>query len=188
VDDPFDFQTLRIQQPRKLLPNRASYEIFNDQRQLLAIATETEAHTRLKLLSKSMPDARVLAVTTAAGAPVLTLIKHAKERVTELQGPGGEPAGRIRATGTTRHYTLSDDQDQTVGKVVGDLGLKYFSVTGTGGGEFARVRKTWAGLTKEMLTPLDHYKVEFTAPVSPPARTLTVMMAIVLDLTLYGPI
>ena len=39
-----------------------------------------------------------------------------------------------------------------------------------------------------MLTPLDHYKVDFTARVSPPARTLTVMMAIVLDLTLYGPI
>jgi Scramblase len=188
VHDPFDFRALRIQQPRKLLPDRACYEIFNDQRQLLAIATETEAHTRLKLLSKSMPDARVLVVTTAAGDPVLTLIKHAKERVSELQGPGGELAGRIRATGTTRHYSLIDDHDQTVAKVVGDLGLKHFSVTGAGGGEFARLRKTWAGLTKEMLTPLDHYKVDFTGPVSPPVRTLTVMMAIVLDLTLYGPV
>jgi len=188
VDDPFDFQALRIQQPGKLLPNRASYEIFNEQRQLLAIATETEAHTRLKLLSKSMPDARVLAVTTAAGRPVLTLVKHHKERITELRAPGGELTGRIRATHTTRHYTLLDDQDQTVGKVVGDLALKHFSVTGAQGGEFARLRKTWAGLTKEMLTPSDHYKVEFTAPVSPPVRTLTVMMAIVLDLTLYGPV
>lgn len=188
MHDPFDVQALRIQQPRKLLPNRASYEIFNDQRQLLAIATETEAHTRLKLLSKSMPDARVLTVTTVAGEPVLTLIKRAKERTTELQGPAGELAGRIRATRTTRHYTLTDDQAQTVGKVVGDLALKHFSVTGPGGSEFARIRKIWAGLTKEMLTPLDHYKVEFTAPVSPPARTLTVMMAIVLDLTLYGPV
>jgi hypothetical protein len=188
VDGPFDFQALRIQQPGKLLPSRASYEIFNNQRQLLAIATETEAHTRLALLSKSMPDARVLEVTTAANQPLLTLIKHAQKRVTELQGPGGEPVGRIRATHTTRHYTLIDDQGQTVGKVVGDLALKHFSVTGTGGSEFARIRKTWAGFPKEMLTPSDHYKVEFTAPVSPPARTLTVMMAIVLDLTLYGPV
>jgi hypothetical protein len=53
---------------------------------------------------------------------------------------------------------------------------------------FARVRKTWAGLTKEMLTSSDHYTVEFTGPVSQPARTLTVMMPIVLDLTLYGPV
>ena len=39
-----------------------------------------------------------------------------------------------------------------------------------------------------MLTPSDHYRVDFTGTVSPPARMLTVMMAIVLDLTLYGPV
>jgi hypothetical protein len=39
-----------------------------------------------------------------------------------------------------------------------------------------------------MLIPADHYYVEFTAPVPAPARTLTVVMAIVLDLTLYGPV
>jgi hypothetical protein len=188
VDDPFDFQALRILQPGRLLPNRASYQIFNEQRQLLAIATEVEAHARRKLLSKSMPDARVLAVTTAGGEPVLTLIKHQRERITELHDPEGELAGRIRATHTTRHYSLLDDQDETVGKVVGDLALKHFTVTGAQGGEFARLRKTWAGFPKEVLTPSDHYKVEFTASVSRPTRLLTVMMAIVLDLTLYGPV
>jgi uncharacterized protein YxjI len=187
VDDPFDFQALRILQPGKWLPNRARYEVFNDQRQLLAIATETEAHTRLKLLSKTMPDARVLEVTTAASEPILTLVKYKRERITELHGADGELAGRIRATHTTRHYTLLDGDDQTVGKVVGDLALKHFSVT-DGEREFARLRKTWAGLTKEMLTPSDHYRVDFIAAVSPSARTLTVMMAIVLDLTLYGPV
>ena len=188
VDDPFDFQALRILQPARLLPNRANYQVFNEQRQLLAIATELEGHTRRHLLSKSMPDARVLAVTTAASEPILTLIKHQRERITELHNPEGELAGRIRATHTTRHYTLLDDQDETVGKVVGDLALKHFTVTGAQGGEFARLRKTWAGFPKEVLTPSDHYKVEFTAPVSRPARLLTVMMAIVLDLTLYGPV
>jgi hypothetical protein len=187
VDDPFDFQALRVLQPGKWLPNRARYEIFNDYRQLLAIATETEAHTRMKLLSKAMPDARVLAVSTPAGEPVLTFIKHKKERITELHHPGGAPAGWIRATHTTRHYTLIDDQDQTVGKVVGDLALKNFSVTDDIG-EFARLRKTFAGITKEMLTPSDHYRVDFTGAVSPQARLLTVMTAIVLDLTLYGPV
>jgi hypothetical protein len=48
--------------------------------------------------------------------------------------------------------------------------------------------KTWAGLTKEMLTPSDHYQVEFTGSVPATARTLTVMMAVVLDLTSYGPV
>ena len=73
-----------------------------------------------------------------------------------------------------------------MGKVVGDLALKNFSVTNENG-EFARLRKTWAG-PKEMFTPSDHYRVDFIAPASPQARMLTVMMAIVLDLTLYGPV
>lgn len=187
MEDPFDFQMLRIQQPGKLLPNRASYEIFNAQRQLLATATETEGHTLRKVLSKSMPDTRVLAVTTAANKPVLHLIKQDSEWITELRDPAGELIGRIRTAGTRRHYTLLDAKDETLGKAVGDLALKHFSVTGAAGGEFARVSKTWAGLTKEMLTSSDNYKVEFTAPVSLPSRTLTVMMPIVLDLTRYGP-
>jgi hypothetical protein len=187
VDSPFNSRSLRVHQPGRLLPNRASYEIFDDQRRLVAVASETEAHTRLDVLAESMPDVRVLAITTPDNELVLTLIKHSRERITELRDPGGEPAGRIRATQTTRHYTLIDDQGQTVGKVVGDLALKQFSVTGGANREFARIRKTWAGV-KEMLTPADHYYVEFTAPVSPPARTLTVVTAIVLDLTLYGPV
>jgi hypothetical protein len=52
----------------------------------------------------------------------------------------------------------------------------------------ARVRRRRTGPAKEILTPSDHYRVEFTGPVSQPARTLTVMMPIVLDLTVYGSI
>jgi hypothetical protein len=187
VEDPFDFRALRIQQPGKLLPDRAKYEIFNADRRLLATATETEGHTRLKLLGKSVLDIRAFAVTTAAGEPVGFLIKQNSEWITEFRGPGDELIGRIRTGGTRRTYTLLSDQDQAVGQVTGDLALKRFSVTGTGGAVFARVRKTWAGLTKEMLTSSDHYTVEFTGPVSQPARTLTVMMPILLDLTLYEP-
>ena len=47
---------------------------------------------------------------------------------------------------------------------------------------------TWAGIFKEKMTPSDHYRVDFTGVVSPQARLLTVMTAIVLDLTLYGPV
>jgi hypothetical protein len=186
VDDPFDFQGLRVQQPGKLLPNRARYEIYSDHRQLLAIAAETEAHHRVHLLARVMPDARVLSVTTAASEPMLTMIKQRRERVTELQDPDGALVGRIRATQTTRHYTLSDHEDRTIGLVVGDLALKRFPVTTEAGREYARIEKTWAGL-KEMLTPSDHYKVQFTGPTSAAGRLFTVMMTIVLDLTLYGP-
>jgi hypothetical protein len=188
VADLFDVPALRIRQPVKLLADRANYEIFNAARELLAIAAETEGHTHLEVLSKSMPDTRVFAVTTAGGEPVLSLIKQTSEWMTELRDPAGELIGRIRTGDTRRTYTLLDQQNQIVGRVTGDLALKHFSVTGAKGGQFARVRKTWAGLPKEMLTPADHYRVEFTGPVSQPARTLTVMMPIVLDLTVYGPI
>jgi hypothetical protein len=187
MEDPFDFQALRIQQPRKLLPDRANYEIFNADRRLLATATETEGHARLKLLGNSVPDIRAVSVTTAAGELVGYLIKQSSEWLTEFRGPEGEVIGRIRTGDTRRIYSLLGDQDQTVGKATGDLSLKHFSVADTRGVVFARVRKTFAGLTKEMLTPSDHYMVEFTGEASQPARTLTVMMPIVLDLTLYGP-
>ncbi len=188
MDDLFGFQKLRVQQPGKLLPNRASYEIFSDDRELLAAATEAEAHTRFRLLPQGIPDVRILAVTTAGGEPLLTLASNTRSHITELQDPGGGPAGQIRGRYTHRHYALIDGQGQAIGQVTGDLGLKHFSVTGAEGGEFARIRKTWAGFPKEMLTPSDHYKVEFTGPAAQPARVLTVMLAIVLDLTLYEPV
>ena len=187
VEDPFDFPVLRIQQPGKLLPDRAQYEIFNADRQLLATVTETEGHTRLKLLSKPVPDTRAFAVTTAAGEPAGFLIKRNKEWITDFRGSGDELIGRIRTGGTRSTYTLLDAQDQAVGRVTGGLALKRFSAADTGGAVFAQVRKTWAGLTKEMLTSSDHYTVEFTGPVSQPTRTLTIMMPIVLDLTMYEP-
>jgi hypothetical protein len=184
VEDPFDFKALRIQQP----PNRANYEIFNAQRQLLATATEADGHARLDLLSKSMPDTRVFAITTAAGEPAGSLVKQASQWITELRSPEGELIGRIRTRATRRIYTLLNAQDQPVATVTGDLALKHFFVTNPAGSQFALIRKTWAGLAKEMLTPSDHYAVEFTGPVSQPARTLTVMVPILLDLTLYGPV
>ena len=171
-----------------MLANRANYEIYSADRQLLAIVTETDAHTRMELMSKQMPDTRMFQVATPAGEPMLTLIKQAREWITDLRGPAGELMGRIRTGGTRRTYTLLDGQDNVVGEVIGDLALKRFIVTSSAGGTFARVRKTWAGLAKEALTASDHYKVEFTSHASQPARTLTVMMPVLLDLTLYGPV
>lgn len=188
MEEIFDFQTLRIQQPGKLLADRASYRIFNDQRELIATATETEGHGRVKLLRESLLDVRAFAVTTPTGVPLLSLVKQATTWHTDIADPSGELIGRIRTEGTRRHYTLLDDKGVTIGQAVGDLGLKRFSVTAAEGGMFARVQKTWAGLRKEVLTSSDHYKIEFTgAPVSQLARTLTVMVPIVLDLTMYEP-
>ena len=183
----FDLQSLRVEQPGKWLPDRARYEIFGPGKELVAIVEETSGHTRMQLLSKAMPDTRVFAVTDGSGEPLLSLAKHTSEWITELRDPAGSLVGRIRTEGSRRHYTLLDSDGIELGQAVGDLGLKKFSVSPIDGRAFARFSKTFAGLTKEMLTASDHYKVEFTAPASAPLRMMTVMMPVVLDLTLYGP-
>ncbi len=188
MEDLFAFQTLRIEQPGTLFANRASYRILTGGRELIAVASEIEAHARLKLLREAVLEDRSFAITTAAGDRVLSLVKRTSEWSTDVSGPDGALVGRIRTEGTRRHYTLLDEAGQAVGQAVGDLGLKRFTVTSADGGTFARVQKTWAGLRKEMLTSSDHYRLEFTGPVPALARTLTVMVTIVLDLTSYEPV
>lgn len=134
-----------------------------------------------------MPDMSVLEVTTPDGDPLLSIIRQHAEWLTEIQDPAGVVVGRIRTGDTRRNYTILDETGQTVGKVTGDLGLKKFVVADSGGSRIAQVRKTRAGLFKEMLTSNDHYKIEFTGPVPAAVRTLTALVPIVLDLTLYEP-
>jgi hypothetical protein len=188
MEDPFDFQVLWVLQPGHLPANRAKYQIFNGQRDLLAAAADTERRSVVHMPGKSMKDLSVLEVVTAAGEPMLTMIRQHTEWLTELRDPAGAVVGRIRTGDTRRTYKLIDETDQTVAKVTGDLGLKRFAVTDPNGGKLAQVKKTRAGIFKEMLTSNDHYKIEFIGPVAQPLRTLTAMVPIVLDLTLYEPL
>jgi hypothetical protein len=187
VEDLFAFPELRIKQPMKLMPDRASYEIYDSRKNLLAIAAETDGRTRRESIAGMVPSTRVLAVTSAAGEPVLTMTKRDSDWTAELTDPAGQLIGRIRIGDTRRNYTLVDHEDQVVGRAVGDLEVKNFSVTGADGERYARVRKTWAGLGKELLTSSDHYAVQFTGPVSPRLRLLIVMMPLVLDMARHGP-
>jgi hypothetical protein len=187
VEDPFDFRELLIRQPGRLIPGQARYEIFDTGRHLLAIASEEAGRSRMQTLTRQLPGTRALGVRTASGEPVLTLIKRNSDWAADLTGPDGKPIGRIRIGDTRRQYTLVDGSGEVVGEAVGDLAVKNFAVTGAEGAPIASVRKTWAGLRKELLTSADHYTVKFADPVPGPARMLTVMMTIVLDLARYGP-
>ncbi|MCO5967673.1 phospholipid scramblase family protein [Actinoallomurus soli] len=192
MDVLFDSPVVRLRQPGKILPTQASYEILDDKRNRLAFATETDRRTRLQMLKATLPTApppgaRILTVTGTDDQAILLLTRHPNGRLAEVHGPDGGLVGRIRATGTTRHYKLTDDQEQVVATAVGELSLKHFQVTAASGARIAHVSKTWAGPVKEWLTPSDHYKIEFNRDISEPARTLTVMLAIMLDLSLFGP-
>jgi len=187
VEDLFDFRELLIRQPARLIPGQARYEIFDTQRQLLAVASEAEGRSRMQALTRLIPGTRALAVRTAAGEPVLALVKRDSDWAADVTDPDGKPVGRIRIGGTRRHYTLLDGSGAVVGEAAGDLAVKNFAVTGAEGARIASVRKTWAGLRKELLTSADHYTVTFADPVPREARVLTVMMTIVLDLARHGP-
>ena len=189
VDDLFAFRELRIRQPGKVLPGRARYEIFDPDKNLIAVAAETESRGMLQTMIGLVPGTRVLAVRTPAGQPVLTLIRQDSENdwLAALTDPDGKLIGKIRIEFSRRHYTLLDDQGQVVGKAAGDLAATQFAVTGAEGERYAQIRKTWAGLGKELLTSSDHYTVTFTGPVSPSVRTMIVMVPIVLDMTRHGP-
>ena len=187
MEDPFAVRELRIRQPARMLPGRARYDIFDQGRNLLAVAMESQPRSALQTMASLVPRTRVLIVRSAVGEPMVTLVKRDDDWVAEVTDSGGQLVGRIQIGETRRHYTLLDEADQVAGLAVGDLAVKQFTITGPDGERFARLRKTWAGLGKELLTSSDHYTVTFTGPMPPRIRMLVVMVPIVVDMTRHGP-
>ncbi len=187
MEDLFNYAELQIRQPVKILPGRASYQIFGDRRQLVAVATEVEGRTVRDKITRLLPDVRELMVTTAAGEPMMTLSYQGTKWVAEVTDSDDRLIGRIRIGGSRRHYTLLDAEDTEIARAVGDLAVRRFTVTGTNRPPFAEVKKTFAGPVKEALTSSDHYTVKFALQPRPLERTLTVLIPIVLDLARYGP-
>jgi hypothetical protein len=187
VDDPFAVKELRIRQPAKVLPGRARYDIFDPARNLLAIATETDARSILQTVASLVPNTRVLAMRSALGEPMFRLVKRDADWLTDVTDATGALVGRIRTEETRRHYTALAPDGEVLAEVSGDLAVKQFVIAGPQGERYARLRKTWAGLGKELLTSSDHYTITFTGPVPATARTLIVMVPIVLDMTRHGP-
>src|SRR5579862_8248605 len=154
--DPFAVTELRIRQPARVLPGRARYDIFDSRRTLLAVAAETTPRSVLQKMADLVPRTRTISVRSAAGEPLLTVEKRDSDWLADVTDPDGRLIGRIQIGETRRHYTLLDDADQLAGQAVGNLAAKQFAVTGPQGERLARVRKTWAGLGKELLTSSDH--------------------------------
>jgi hypothetical protein len=186
MEDPFAVKELRIRQPARMLPGRARYDIFEG-RNLIAVAAENVPRSALQTMASLVPRTRVISVRSAVGEPMLTMVKRDDDWVADITDPDDRLVGRIQIGETRRHYTLLDEADQVAGQAVGDLAVKQFTITGPDGERLARLRKTWAGLGKELLTSSDHYTVTFTGPMPPRIRMVVVMVPIVLDMTRHGP-
>jgi hypothetical protein len=188
VGDPFNVTQVRVRQPGKIFNGRASYEIYGDRKELLAVATEVAGRSVLEKVTGILPGSRWLMVTGAAGEPLYSFAYNGGKFVAELTGPDDRLVGKIRIGASRRHYTLVNELDEVVGEVVGDLAVRRFTVTGPGNVPLAEFRKTFAGPVKEAFTSADHYLVTFAAtPIPPLTRTLTVFVSIALDLARYGP-
>jgi hypothetical protein len=187
MEDPFAVKELRIRQPAKMLPGRARYDIFDSNRKLLAAVVETAPRSALQTMADLVPKTRFLAMRSASGEPMLTMVKRDSDWLAEFTDAEGQHIGQIQIGGTRRHYTLLDAAGEVAGQVVGDLAVKQFTINGPDGERYARLLKTWAGLGKELLTSSDHYAITFIGPVPAPVRRLIVMVPIVLDMTRHGP-
>lgn|SRR5512146_30221 len=187
MEDPFAVKELRIRQPAKMLPGRAHYDIFDSSRKLLAVVSETAPRSVLQTMSGLVPKTRYLAVRTAAGEPMFTMVKSDSDWLAEVTGQDGRLIGQIQIGGTRRHYTLLDAAGEVTGQVTGDLAVRQFTIAGPDGERYARLVKTWAGLGKELLTSSDHYTITFIGPVPEQVRPLIVMVPVVLDMTRHGP-
>jgi hypothetical protein len=186
VDDFFDFKELRVRQPGKILPGKARYEIFDNKKNLLAAAMETEPRSVIDKVTQMVPDARLLEVTSPAGEFLFSLDFHGSKWVAHLADADGTVLGRIKVGGSRRHYNLIDAEGEEIGQVVGDLSVTRFQATGTSVPPFAEIRKTFAGPLKEAFTSADHYTIKFSQIRVPVLlKTLTVMVPVVLDLAKY---
>lgn len=148
MGDLFDLTELRIRQPGKVLPARATYEFFDTHRNLTAIARETQGRSRFEALANEVPSVRSLDVTTARQQPVLTLVMRDLDWLARLTSPDGKLIGRIRVGETKRYYTLLDDEDKVAGEVSGDLSATKFAISGPAGERYApssaRPGRAWA--------------------------------------------
>ena len=187
MDDPFAVRELRIRQPARFMPGRARYDFYATGRKVVATATEIEPRTVMQTISDVVPRTRAIGLHTADGEPVLTMITRSSDWLADLSDPEDKPIGRIEIGETRRHYTLIDTEGQLAGQVVGNLAVKQFAITGPEGERYAQLRKTWAGLGKELLTSSDHYTITFTGPMAPHTRLMVLMVPIVLDMTRHGP-
>src|ERR1700753_3867858 len=165
MEDPFAVKELRIRQPARMMPGRARYDIFDSGKQLLAVVTETEPRSMLHSMADLVPRTRVLSVRSAAGEPVLTLVKRDNDWLTDLTDADDQLIGRIQTGETRRHYTLLDEARRRLGTVAAHL----------------------AALDQDLLTKTAHYTLTFTGPMRPRPRMMVAMVPVVLDMNKYGP-
>ncbi|RAY11440.1 hypothetical protein DPM19_30970 [Actinomadura craniellae] len=190
MSDLFDFPSLRIEQPRKVLANKVAYKILDPAGNLLATAEETTVRGRREQLRAALPGHalfgdRTFHVTSPAEELLLVMEKLDRREGTRIKRPDGDLIGMVRPERTNRHYGLFDAADQRIGEIVGEISLRRFTVKDATGRQAALINKKWAGVATELFTHSDRYTVEFDDRAEEPLRTIVAITVILLDLILH---
>ncbi|MFC6879924.1 MULTISPECIES: phospholipid scramblase-related protein [Actinomadura] len=190
VSDVFGTPVLRVEQPRRGPFAKSRYKVLDGDGTVLAVAAETSVKNRSEALRTVFPgksdlDARAVLLETPDGAPLVFIDKHGGRELTEVRDPADELIGAFRTERVGRRYLVADGQGSALGAVDVDVPRNNFVVSDTDGKAVAHVRKKWAGLATHLLTTADKYSVQIDDPVPEPLRTMAVLTAIVMDMSLH---
>jgi uncharacterized protein YxjI len=105
--------------------------------------------------------------------------------LTTVSRPDGEVVGTFRTERVGRRYKLRDGEKKPLGEISVDLARSNFTINDVEGKRVGHVRKKFAGLATHLLTTADKYAVQIDDPVPEPLRTMVVMTAIAMDMTLH---
>ncbi|MFF5265522.1 phospholipid scramblase-related protein [Actinomadura viridis] len=190
MSDPFGSSTLRVEQPRRGPFARSKYKVMEEDGTLLAVADEIGEHGRTQKLQTYFPGkselhGRAVLLTTPDETPLFVVDKEQGRMLTTVRSPEGQVVGTFRTERVGRRYVLHDGEDEPIGEISVDLARNNFVVTDTKGKEVAHVRKKWAGIATHLLTTADKYTLTISDPVAEPLRTMAVLTAIAMDMTLH---
>ena len=100
----------------------------------------------------------------------------------------GRPVGALRRRfAINRKFTLEDASNRPLGMLQGNIFRpNTFIARGAQGNELARITKQWGGISREMFTDADTFRLEFTpAAASQDFRLLMLAAAFATDLDFF---
>ncbi len=104
-----------------------------------------------------------------------------------VEGPNGELYGTITnkiRLGKAR-FVLADANGTAVGEIRAENWRAWdFAIIDPNETEWARIKKTWEGLTKAVFTTADNYVVQIHPQTPQPLRTIAIGSALAVDLML----
>ncbi|HEX2192891.1 MAG TPA: phospholipid scramblase-related protein [Acidimicrobiales bacterium] len=188
----FTEPVLVVNQKAKLIEVNNEYAIYDQTGRQIGAVRQVGQSTAKKVIrvlaSVDQFLTHKLQVVDMNGTPVLALTRPAKWVKSKIivEDASGAEVGQIVQENVVGkiHFGL-----HAGGRKVGSLNAENwrawdFNITDEGGGEVARIKKTWEGLAKTAFTTADNYVVRIHRPLDEPLRSLVLASALGVDTAL----